>query len=85
MTDPTEPEVWVTRSAASRSISGWLDPTEDQFEMARRTIVGRDEPARVALDHIGVVLERVAAGDFDHTDLRRAIAMWRVYANEVPR
>lgn len=60
-------------------MSGWLDPTSDQMEMARRMVISRDEPAQVALDHIGAVLERVARGDFDHTDLRRAVAIYRAY------
>lgn len=60
-------------------MSGWLDPTPEQLEWMRRALAGRDEPAQVALDHIGAVLEHIARGDFDHNDLRRAIAMYRAY------
>lgn len=63
-------------------MSGWLDPTPDQVDDARSILAGAfddEKVARWALDYIGARLKRVTAGDFDHNDLRRAIAMYRAY------
>ena len=64
---------------------GWLDPTKDQIDNARSVLAGSfddEQRLRWALDYIGACLKRVTAGDFDHNDLRRAIAMYRVYDEE---
>lgn len=63
-------------------MTGWLEPTPDQMKDARSYLAGAfDDNTRTlwALDYLGARVERVAAGDFDHNDLRRAVAMYRVY------
>jgi hypothetical protein len=61
-------------------VTGWINPTPDQLDDARRYLAQPGaEPTRWALDYIGAHLNRIGRGDFDHNDIRRALAMYRVY------
>jgi hypothetical protein len=64
-------------------MTGWIEPTPEQLDDARRALAESRIPERHALHYIGGILTRFNTAYEDVGCLRRALAMYRVFDEEI--